>query len=153
MSLQNKQQKGFTLIELLVVISIIALLANVIFIALGNTRAKARDARRKVDMDQMRKALEIYFNDNQFFPQPGIPNQEQDIQVLSASLVPNYMSMLPNDPKNSPTNYQYVWWQSGTSYGLLVPFANDGGTSCAWRSFSPAQGNKNWFGKAPDCSF
>lgn len=147
------KHKAFTLIELLVVIAIIALLANVVIIALNSSRVKARDARRKVDVDQLRKAIELYFNEYQYFPEPGTPNQEQDIQVLSAFLVPTYMPSIPNDPKNNPTNYKYVWWQNGGSYGILMPFSNDGGSDCAWRSQSPAAGNKNWFNKAPDCAY
>lgn len=150
---KQKTKKGFTLIELLVVVAVIGLLANVVLLSLGYARIRARDTRRKVDADQMRKALEIYFNENQFFPQPGLPNQEQDIQVLSTYLVPAFLPSIPNDPRPNPTNYQYVHWQDGGSYGLLIPFANDGGSTCAWRAQSPANGNKNWFGKAPDCSY
>ena len=150
---KTKSKFGFTLIELLVVIAIIGLLVNIVILALVSARIKARDAKRKADLDQMRKALEIYFNENLSFPQPGNPNDEQDIQVLATYLVPTYLPLIPNDPKNNPENYQYVWWQNGASYGILVPFGNDGGTTCAWRSFSPAQGNKNWFDKAPDCSY
>jgi prepilin-type N-terminal cleavage/methylation domain-containing protein len=57
-----KNKQGFTLIELLVVISVISLLASVMLVALNNTRAKARDARRRADLAQMAKALEFYYD-------------------------------------------------------------------------------------------
>jgi prepilin-type N-terminal cleavage/methylation domain-containing protein len=56
------KQKGFTLIELLVVISIIALLASVILVAVNGARSKARDAKRAADLTQLAKAIEL-FND------------------------------------------------------------------------------------------
>lgn len=63
----NKTQ-GFTLIELLVVVSIIGLLASIILVALSNGRAKARDAKRVGDVNQIAKALELYFNENFKYP-------------------------------------------------------------------------------------
>jgi prepilin-type N-terminal cleavage/methylation domain-containing protein len=62
------KQKGFTLIELLVVISIIGLLASVVLVALNNTRKKARDARRIADVNQIAKALSIYYSNNNAYP-------------------------------------------------------------------------------------
>lgn len=53
-------KKGFTLVELLVVISIIGLLSTLAVIALDNARVKARNARRKSDVTQIVKALELY---------------------------------------------------------------------------------------------
>ena len=58
--IQLIKQKGFTLIELLVVIAIISLLASIIFVGVGTMRAKARDARRISDMNQIRTALVMY---------------------------------------------------------------------------------------------
>lgn len=54
-------RKGFTLIELLVVISVIGMLAGVVLVGTTGARAKARDARRMSDIDQIRRALELYY--------------------------------------------------------------------------------------------
>ena len=61
-------KKGFTLIELLVVIAIIALLATISVIALGQSRARARDARRLSDIRQMQTALALYAHDAGSYP-------------------------------------------------------------------------------------
>lgn len=55
--MNNTLRKGFTIIELLVVIAIIGLLASVVIAALGNSRAKARDARRLQDLHAMGVAI------------------------------------------------------------------------------------------------
>lgn len=57
-----QKQKGFTLIELLVVISVIGLLASVLLVAINNTRAKARDAKRIEDLKQVSTALELCYD-------------------------------------------------------------------------------------------
>ena len=62
---ENKNKKtGFTLIEVLFVITIVAMLAMVVFIAVGNAQKKARDAVRKTDLAEIQKALDIYYYDN-----------------------------------------------------------------------------------------
>jgi prepilin-type N-terminal cleavage/methylation domain-containing protein len=61
--MQNKHSKSFTLIELLVVVALIALLASIVVVSLNDVRAKARDARRKQDIVQIMKALEMYYID------------------------------------------------------------------------------------------
>lgn len=72
------KRKSFTLIELLVVITIIGLLATIVFVAFKSTRAKARDARRAIEIDYFYKTLEICFsergnypNDNAFWDASG----------------------------------------------------------------------------------
>ncbi len=55
-----EKQKGFTLIELLVVISIIGVLSGIVMVSVQDMRAKARDARRKQDLAQVVKAVELY---------------------------------------------------------------------------------------------
>lgn len=59
---------AFSLVELLVVI---AILATVIGMALPNflgARIRARDTRRKGELNQMKTALQLYFNDFKAFP-------------------------------------------------------------------------------------
>lgn len=59
---QHVRAQGFTLIELLVVIAIIGLLSSVVLVSLNSARMKARDARRIVDLKQIRLALEMYYD-------------------------------------------------------------------------------------------
>lgn len=58
--ISSKKQSGFTLIELLVVIAIIGVLSGMVLVSMQDARAKARDARRKQDLAQIAKAVELY---------------------------------------------------------------------------------------------
>lgn len=44
--------------------TIIAMLAMIVFVAMGNAQKKARDAIRKADLAEIQKALDIYYYDN-----------------------------------------------------------------------------------------
>ena len=62
---KNKNKEvGFTLIEVLFVITIIAILAMIVFVAVGNAQKKARDVIRQTDLREIQKALDIYYYDN-----------------------------------------------------------------------------------------
>lgn len=103
-------KRAFTLVELLVVISIIGILASVIFVSNENAQRKGRDARRKADLNQIKAALTLYYQDNNGFPcfvpggcgwasinLPGITNQ----------LTPQYIKQIPTEPKGDIENYCY----------------------------------------------
>lgn len=102
-------KRGFTIIELIVVIAIIAVLSSIVMVGVNNFRAKARDARRVSDLRNIRKALEMYFVDNGFYPPSGcgydcngyfVSYDPSSWQTLENYLKP-YISSLPKDPVNS----------------------------------------------------
>jgi len=80
------RKKGFTLIELLVVISIIGLLAALIVVNFNAARERARDVQRKSDLDQVKKALRMYYNDNNFYPTDDVQKSEGQDFCLWATL-------------------------------------------------------------------
>lgn len=104
----NVKQKGFTLIELLVVIAVIGLLASVVLVALNNSRIKAREVKRKLDLKQIEKALQMYYNDHNVYPMPGDgwdvgynynASGRAEWATLESALA-SYISKLPTDPKD-----------------------------------------------------
>jgi prepilin-type N-terminal cleavage/methylation domain-containing protein len=93
--------KGFTLVELLVVIAIIGVLATMLLLQLGIARAKVRDTKRIGDINQIRTAIEMYFDDNG-------GHYPVDFATAGAGLT-KYMTSgkLPLDP-TSGGNYSYA---------------------------------------------
>ncbi len=93
--------RGFTLTELLVVVSIIVLLLLFVLINLKTQVLRARDARRKADLNRIQKSFEEYFNDKQCYPYAEVLNN-----CGSADLSP-YIKKVPCDPV-SVEPYLYV---------------------------------------------
>ena len=99
---------GFTMVELLIVVVVLALLTLVSGTTYLATMKTARDGKRKVDLENIRSALEVYKSDNSTYPilswGPG-PST-----TLSTYLDPSsgkkYITM-PTDPKNH-SDYYYV---------------------------------------------
>ncbi len=102
----NKKRIGFTLIELLVVIAVIGLLASIVLVALGQSRAKARNARRQADIRQLSTAMELYYGDNvdKYLTHAA--------ETTLTTPIPTYMLKVPTDPLGTTTPYV---WVSNTS--------------------------------------
>lgn len=79
---------GFTLVELLVVIAIIGILATLLLLQLGTARSKARDASRIAHVNQIRSAVEFFFDDNGSYL----------ATTTMSGLKPKYLVQIPRDP-------------------------------------------------------
>jgi type II secretion system protein G len=132
-----KKQAGFTLMELIVVMAILGLLATVGLASFRSSQLKSRDAKRKSDLEQVQRALEMYHNDYGGYPQS---NNSGQIMISSAPISWRggemkdsktlYMKELPGDPSGSPQYcYQYVTDPS-TGYQLYAKLENSQDAHC-----------------------
>lgn len=110
---------GFTLIELLITIAIIGVLASVVLSSLNSARALARDGHRMAVLENIQKALHLYYDDHGAYP--GTNNQYMDIGNCSVSytnldtlLVPDYISHVEDEPTDHCLFYQNL--SSGAGY-------------------------------------
>lgn len=131
-------KRGFTLIELLVVIAIITLLASIVLAAVNTAKAKARDARRAMDINQIKLALELYADRFGNLPAsdnyPGIGNDCADWGDIDMSSQSCFMSFLasssimakvPVDPINNNTAGSQCVVEDGYSYGYYCYIPNE----------------------------
>ncbi len=151
----NNKNKGFTLIELLVVVAIISLLSSIVFASLNSARVKARDAKRISQLEQIRTALELYYNANGSYPPSpcGLDcnnyyySTDSSWATFSSLLAP-YISTIPADPVNNASgpwvdgNFSYAYGNVGTGslyplgYDLVAQFENTSSSNrCGVRNY------------------
>ncbi len=109
-------KSGFTLVELLVVIAIIGILTAIVASNFTSARARARDAKRISDINQIQLALEQAFDKCSVFP-TDIVNINDNISgcIVPGTPFSTFISVVPKDPITL-ASYDYVL--SGTDYVL-----------------------------------
>ncbi|MDD4151630.1 MAG: FISUMP domain-containing protein [Candidatus Gracilibacteria bacterium] len=125
---------AFTLVELIIVITILAILATIGFMSYQTYTRDARDGKRKTDLGEVRKGLEMYQLKNQILPTPD----EKIVTIYSgASLVVSNQGYLgtnaqkqirmTNDIKDSKDKEYYTYATNGnnTKYELMSYLENN----------------------------
>ena len=120
--LRASNLRGFTLIELLIVMSIIAILAGAIWGNFFTSLNKGRDSRRKQDLSQISKALELYYNDMKVYP-TALPGGGTPFSNPNSSTV-IYMQKIPSEPSGDNPAYCYPTTAAGESYQLYAKLEN-----------------------------
>ena len=133
---KNKfQQGGFTLIELLIVIAIIGILSSIVLVSLNSARGKARDAKRKQELSQIKSALDIYAVNSGQYPSEAAcdssrgscgtcPCSGNDWNYTTTSYIglslKNALGIqnLPKDPLNDASHY--YWYEPDCNQGLCT---------------------------------
>ncbi len=111
---------GFTMIELLVVIAILGILVAVGVASFSTAQKTTRDSRRKQDMKTISSALELYYAQNNAYP-----------DAIGTITNTTYLQegRLPQDPKNSGSYIytNYISTNSSTGYCACALLENTTG--------------------------
>lgn len=134
--------KGFTLLEMLIVLTIISILATVVFVSLDplTTFAEGRNARRWNDVNNISTAMYRFIISNRSFP-TGVDDKKRQIGTaltgcdtncsgaevscldLSTQLKP-YLDSMPEDPKNGTTEKTYYTVSKNSNNVILITSCN-----------------------------
>lgn len=116
----RKLTLGFTMIEIMIVMTIIGMIVAMGGAAYSNAVRQGRDARRKVDLDQMRSALELYRSNSPdgTYPQDSFLGKDQaykDVNqpYLEQANISSYLQV-PVDP-GTKKPYFFRSYVSGTT--------------------------------------
>ena len=92
----------------MVVIAIIGILASIVLAALNSARQRSRDVRRLADINQLQKAIELYYDDTGSYP-----------TALADIVAPAYIATEPHDPLDPTKSYNYCQLSS-SSYHIAA---------------------------------
>ena len=133
-SFTQASRRGLTLTELVVVLAVLAVLGSLLLPAVGHLVADSRDQVTRASLARMRDVIGLYWNDNQQLPRPGASaatNRANAPQVRYLFVNPaTEVATVTFDPV-----YQLGWRgpyvvnQSGASYKVMNPTAQQGGAS------------------------
>lgn len=120
-----KKKSGFTLIELLIVIMILGVLAALITGSFFTSLKKGRDAKRKGDLEQIQRALEMYYEDKKTYPTFIFPFGNKLCETGACGVNEKvYMQKVPDDPI-SGKDYEYIPAVDGSNYSIYACMENN----------------------------
>lgn len=160
------KRHAFTLVELLVVIAIIGLLSTVAVVALKQSNLNARNAKRKADLVQISKALELYYSDHGAYPFSagfmghcgyGDYNNTDPGSWIPGLTSGGYMAALPEDPRcgqanpnsldagcHTRTSNTYIYISDGNHYRVMAYCTPEGPISASDPFYEHNNPQRTW---------
>ncbi len=117
--MERSDNYGFTILEILVVLAIMGMVGSLVFVQLGEARARARDAEREQEIKTLQNAFAIYAVNKGIYPiaEEPIPLTGKDA-VSAALIAEDAISQIPKDPLESDP-YRYVYESpTGSTYTI-----------------------------------
>lgn len=139
---KKRDQQGFTIVELLIVIVVIGILAALVVTTYAGIQAKARDSKRRTDIQALQTQVEAFYATNNFYPALANLNsttwradhmKSLDKDALYDPSAPNTTDANPlsgSEATDSGKKYGYVALNSASAT------CADGDTTCATYTLS-----------------
>ena len=122
----RKKNSGFTIIELLIVIIVIGILATLVIVTYNGIQQKARDTKRKTDINAIQGQVEAYFAQNGKYPTLANVNDSTWRSTNMKGLDPAALK----DPNGSAQALVATTTANSYVYAVTPASCDNSGTDC-----------------------
>lgn len=125
-SLKKYKNQGFTIVELLIVIVVIGILATLVITTYNGVQSKARDTKRKTDVNALQGQVEAYNTNAGFYPTLANINDTSWRATNMKGLDPSALQ----DPQGSAQTLVSAPAAKSYAYQPLPSGCDDSTTNC-----------------------